>query len=74
MNRTKEAERARTYTFISFLLFVFAALSSLIPDWGLYLALALVLFGGFSMIIGKMIKDRSASRVQSKVLEEENFV
>jgi hypothetical protein len=59
MNRTKEAGRARAFIVFSFLVFVCAAGSTLIPGYGSFLALGFVLIGGFLMMIGAIIRDRS---------------
>ncbi len=71
MNRTKALDNARNLTFVSFLLFVLAAISALIPYWGLYASLGLVLFGGFSMIMGRMLADRASPKPQGRKEQEE---
>lgn len=75
MNRTKGLQRARKLTFVSFVLFVLAVVTAIIPKWGIYATLALVLFGGFFMISSKIVRDKSSPKPQQlqKVFEEENL-
>ena len=76
MNRTKGLQRARELTFISFVLFVLAVVTAIVPNWGIYATLVLVLFGGFFMISSKIVRDRASPKhLQDgdEVFEEENL-
>jgi hypothetical protein len=75
MNRTKGMQRARKLTFVSFVLFVLAVVTAIVPNWGIYATLALVLFGGFFMISSKIVRDRASPKLQesNKVIEEESL-
>lgn len=58
-NETASSGRARAFVVASMLLFVGAAISTTFISYGLYLALALVLLGGFMMLISSRIRDEA---------------
>ena len=76
LNRTREAGRARTLILISFLLFVLAAVSTLVQQWiNLYLVLPLVLFGVFALTLSAIIREHSkvAPRIGNLAVKQDGL-
>ncbi len=70
VGRRNNADEARTFMLVSVLSFIAAVSSVMIPNYGLYISLALVVFGGFTMLISGTIRERVNGGKQSTLTDE----
>ena len=75
MNRTREAARARFCVALSIVFFLSAVASALLIGNGEYLALVLVVLGGFLMVASSIMREHSRVprrvRAEPQVIEEQ---
>ena len=70
LEETRQSKRSRTLLVASMLMFIGAVLSATFLRYGIYVSLALVVLGGFSMLISSKLREESSPRKMTDDEEE----